>query len=318
MYKSFFNLARNPFDLTPDPAFLFSTRQHNEALATLYYGVRHHKGFVVVTGEVGTGKTLLLRCLLRQLKQSEDVACAYVFNSVLTPMEFLQYVLADFGLQTSGKTKSELLLDLSHFLTSRGSKKLTTMLVVDEAHHLSEEVLEEVRLLTNLETAEEKLLQVVLVGQPELDEKLKLPCLRQLRQRIALHARLDKLSEKEARGYIEGRLQTAKAGEDSDEVFSEQAISAIYRWSGGVPRVINAICENALITAYARQIRNITSAVIDEVAHELELDLNLPEPDDNYPFDVGDIRPDVRCMQALYSTSKAEMVELDLIPSEQQ
>ena len=146
MYKAFFNLTRNPFELTPDPAFLFSTKRHNEALAALYYGVRQHKGFVVVTGEVGTGKTLLLRCLLRLLKQSKDVAYAYLFNSRLSPTEFLQYILSDFGLPASGKNKGELLLDLSQFLVSRGSKKLTTVLIVDEAHHLSADILEEVRL----------------------------------------------------------------------------------------------------------------------------------------------------------------------------
>lgn len=150
MYKAFFNLTRNPFDLTPDPSFLFSTKRHNEALAALYYGVRQRKGFVVVTGEVGTGKTLLLRCLLRTLRESPDIAYAYLFNSRLATTEFLQCILADFGLPIAGKNKGELLIDLSHFLVSRGSKKLTTVLILDEAHHLSADILEEVRLLTNL------------------------------------------------------------------------------------------------------------------------------------------------------------------------
>ena len=172
MYKSFFNLTRNPFELTPDPEFLFSTKRHNEALAALYYGVRRHKGFVVLTGEVGTGKTLLLRCLLQLFKQSKDVAYAYVFNSRLEPTEFLQYVLSDLGLTTRGKNKSELLLELGQFLISRSTQKQTTVLIVDEAHHLSADILEEVRLLTNLETTDDKLLQILLVGQPELDQKL--------------------------------------------------------------------------------------------------------------------------------------------------
>src|SRR6202167_450156 len=188
MYKAFFNLTRNPFELTPDPAFLFSTKRHNEALAALYYGVRQRKGFVVVTGEVGTGKTLLLRCLLGLLKMSKDVAYAYVFNSRLSPTEFLQYIVSDFGLSTSGKNKTELLLELSQFLVGRGSQKQTTVLIVDEAHHLSAEILEEVRLLTNLETAEDKLLQILLVGQPELEDKLDSVGLRQLKQRIALRS----------------------------------------------------------------------------------------------------------------------------------
>ena len=185
MYKSFYNLKRNPFELTPDPSFLFPTPRHNEALATLYHGVRGHKGFVVLTGEVGTGKTLLLRCLLQLLSRSNDVAYAYIFNSRLSPVEFLQYIASDFGLPVSGKNKSEILFDLSKYVIDRGSKKLTTVLVVDEAHHLSVDILEEIRLLTNLETTQEKLLQVLLVGQPELDDKLDSADLRQLKQRIA-------------------------------------------------------------------------------------------------------------------------------------
>src|SRR5246127_4153546 len=220
MYKAFFNLTRNPFELTPDPEFFFVTKRHNEALAALYYGVRRHKGFVVLTGEVGTGKTLLLRCLLQLLKQSKDVAYAYIFNSLLSPTEFLQYILADFGLPVSGKNKSELLFDLSQFLIARGSKKLTTVLIVDEAHHLSTEILEEVRLLTNLETAEDKLLQIALVGQPELDEKLDSVGLRQLKQRIALRARLDSLDEVETKGYIERRLRVAGVSSDTNALFS--------------------------------------------------------------------------------------------------
>src|SRR5271167_395353 len=207
MYKAFFNLTRNPFDLTPDPTCFVPTKRHNEALAALYYGVRWHKGFVVVTGEVGTGKTLLLRCLLKLLKESKDIAYAYVFNGRLSPTEFLQYILSDLGLAASGKNKSELLLELGQFLVARGAKKLTTVLIVDEAHLLSEDILEEIRLLSNLETTDDKLLQIVLVGQPELDEKLDSLGLRQLKQRIALRAQLGPLDAEETKEYIEQRLQ---------------------------------------------------------------------------------------------------------------
>jgi general secretion pathway protein A len=272
VYKAFFNLTRNPFELTPDPTFLFSTKRHNEALAALYYGVRRHKGFVVVTGEIGTGKTLLLRCLLRLLRQSPDVAYAYIFNGLLSPTEFLQYILADFGLASSCKNKGELLLDLSNFLISRGAKKQTTVLVVDEAHHLSADILEEIRLLTNLETTEDKLLQVVLVGQPELDEKLDSVGLRQLKQRIALRARLDPLDGIETRGYIERRLQIA-GGSPANTLFSEQVITAVHRHSRGFPRLINTICENALITAYGRQMESVTPGIIEDVAKEFRLDV---------------------------------------------
>jgi len=272
MYKSFFHLVRNPFDLTPDPHCFVSTRRHNEALAALYYGVRWHKGFVVVTGEVGTGKTLLLRCLLRLLKESKDVAYAYVFNGRLSPTEFLQYILSDLGLQASGKNKSELLLELGEFLVSRGSKKLTTVLIIDEAHLLSEDILEEIRLLSNLETPDDKLLQIVLVGQPELDDKLDSLGLRQLKQRIALRAQLAPLDIRETGEYIEKRLQIAGADLQGDPIFPAETAAAVYQHSHGLPRLINTICENALIAAYARQSHSVTPEIINDVAKEFRLD----------------------------------------------
>lgn len=272
MYKAFFGLTRNPFDLVPDPTCFVSTRRHNEALAALYYGVRWHKGFIVVTGEVGTGKTLLLRCLLRLLRASKDVSYAYLFNGRLTPTEFLQYIVSDFGLRSTGKNKGELLLELGQFLIARGSKKLTTVLIIDEAHHLSEEILEEVRLLSNLETTDEKLLQIVLVGQPELDEKLDSVDLRQLKQRIALRAHLGSLDRDETREYIERRLQIAGAGPGRKPIFSDEAITAIFHHSRGLPRLINSISENALIAAYARQIPSVPAEIIEDVAREFRLD----------------------------------------------
>jgi general secretion pathway protein A len=273
MYKAFFHLTRNPFDLTPDPTCFVSTRRHNEALAALYYGVRWHKGFIVVTGEVGTGKTLLLRCLLRLLRASKDVSYAYLFNSRLAPTEFLQYIVSDFGLPSAGKNKGELLLDLGQFLIARGSKKLTTVLIIDEAHHLSEEILEEVRLLSNLETTDEKLLQIVLVGQPELDEKLDSVDLRQLKQRIALRAALGPLDAEETREYIERRLQIAGADPHRNPIFPVETIAAIFRHSRGLPRLINSISENALIAAYARQVLTVSPDIIENVAREFRLDV---------------------------------------------
>lgn len=273
MYKAYFGLTRNPFDLVPDPTCFVSTRRHNEALASLYYGVRWHKGFIVVTGEVGTGKTLLLRCLLRLLRASKDVAYAYMFNSRLAPTEFLQYIVSDFGLPSAGKNKSELLLQLGQFLIARGAKKLTTVLIIDEAHHLSDEILEEVRLLSNLETTDEKLLQIVLVGQPELDDKLDSVDLRQLKQRIALRAHLGSLDAEETREYIERRLQIAGADPQRAAIFSADAITAIFRHSRGLPRLINSICENALVAAYARQLPVVPAGIVDDVAKEFRLDV---------------------------------------------
>jgi general secretion pathway protein A len=272
MYNSFFGLTRNPFDLVPDPTCFVATRRHNEALASLYYGVRWHKGFIVVTGEVGTGKTLLLRCLLRLLRASKDVAYAYVFNSRMEPTEFLQYILSDLGLPTAGKNKGELLFALGQFLIARGARKQTTVLIIDEAHHLSSEILEEVRLLSNLETTDEKLLQIVLVGQPELDDTLDAVDLRQLKQRIALRAHLGCLDAGETREYIEKRLQIAGADAARAPIFSPEAILAIHRYSQGLPRLINSISENALIAAYARQLPTVPAEIIEDVAREFRLD----------------------------------------------
>jgi general secretion pathway protein A len=276
MYKGFFSLSRNPFDLTPDPDCFVPTQCHDEALAALYYGVRYHKGFVVVTGEVGTGKTLLLRCLLRSLKESEDVAYAYVFNGRLTPVEFLQYVATDLGLPAAGRNKSELLFEFARFLSDRGEKGLTTVLIVDEAHHLSSEILEEIRLLTNLETMSEKLLQIVLVGQPELDRKLDSWELRQLKQRISLRAHLASLSAQETAEYIAQRLRVAGADPQREPIFPAETVEAVYRLSRGLPRLINTLCENALVAAYARQTPTVSPDMIENVARDFRLEAVAP------------------------------------------
>lgn len=309
MYKSFFNLARNPFDLTPDPTCFVPTKGHNEALAALYYGVRQHKGFVVVTGEVGTGKTMLLRCLLGLLKESKDVAYAYIFNGRLSPTEFLQYILSDFGLPASGKSKCDLLLDLSRFLVSRGSRKMTTVLIVDEAHHLSADILEEVRLLTNLETTDDKLLQIVLVGQPELDEKLDSHELRQLKQRIAVRTQLSPLDADETTRYVKQRLQIAGAASYHDQLFDEQAIEAVYRYSQGLPRLINTICENALITTYARRLPCVTSEIIQSVANELRLNAAWPsQADKTGTYDEKSVQQAINILLDWHATQRRPIV----------
>ena len=274
MYKRFFNLQRNPFEITPDPRFLFSTRQHNEALASLYYGVKRRKGFVVLTGEVGTGKTMLVRCLLQILRQA-NVAFAYVFNPRLTAIEFLQYVAGDLQLPASGKSKSDLLLSIGSYAIARHQKGLTTVLVIDEAHHLSADLLEEIRLLTNLETAEAKLLQILLIGQPELDEKLDSVELRQLKQRIAHRSHLNALDVDDTCGYVYRRLQIAGSTNPS-AMFPMETIVELHRHSRGYPRLINTICENALIQAYARQSASISPRVVEEIAAEFRLNVLNP------------------------------------------
>jgi len=287
MYQSYYHLKRSPFEIVPDPFFFFATPRHNEALAALYHGVRGHKGFAVLTGDVGTGKTLLLRCLLEQLTRSDDVAYAYVFNGRLSPCEFLQYVASDFGLPVAGKNKSEILSDLSKYVVARGSGKLTTVLIVDEAHHLSVDILEEIRLLTNLETVHGKLLQILLVGQPELDEKLDSFELRQLKQRIAHRAQLVPLNPGETAGYIKRRLQLAGAELNADTLFPQDTLQTIFRYSRGIPRLINTICENALITAYARQLSSVTPEIVEDVAADLRLGV-VSSPEIGKPAELGD------------------------------
>ncbi|MGB2602287.1 MAG: AAA family ATPase [Candidatus Sulfotelmatobacter sp.] len=311
MYKAFYSLKRNPFEITPDPSFLFPTRRHNEALAALYYGVRRHKGFVVLTGEVGTGKTLLLRCLLQLLRDSNDIKYAYVFNGRLSPLEFLQYITGDLGLPASGKNKSELLLQLAGYVVSRAEKKLTTVLVVDEAHHLSSDILEEIRLLTNLETAHDKLLQILLVGQPELDQTLDSVDLRQLKQRIALRSHLSALDLGETKGYIERRLQLA--GSPTPSVpFPPETVAVIHQYSRGIPRLINTICENALIAAYARQASAVTSEMIDAIAKDFRLGVQTrkleknPAPD----IDLQDFARKLLSLCALAASEPAREEEL--------
>ena len=279
MYKGFYNLQRNPFEITPDPSFLFPTKRHNEALASLYYGVTAHRGFVVLTGEVGTGKTLILRSLLGLL-QRRDVAFALIFNPTLTPLEFMRYIALDFGLPVAGKAKDELIHVLNGFLLQRHQRGLTTILVVDEAHHLSAEILEEIRLLTNLETSQQKLLQIVLAGQPELDQKLDSHELRQLKQRIALRCHLDPLGMNETREYMARRLQIAGAPA-AGQIFSEPAIEAVFRHSRGIPRLVNTICENALLSGYAKQAATITPDIIDGVARDLRLGVVVMAPKNN-------------------------------------
>jgi general secretion pathway protein A len=277
MYKKFFNLSRNPFEISPDPYFLFATTRHNEALASIVHGVLRHKGFIVVSGEVGTGKTLLVRCLLELLRRF-DIASANVFNPCLSPLEFLRYVVGDLGLKPSSQDKGSLLLELNNFLIARHKQNTTTVLIVDEAQHLEPEVLEEIRLLTNLETSQQKLLQIVLVGQPELDQKMDSTDLRQLKQRIAMRCQLEPLQEGETKQYILRRLHRAGANSHAATMFPDETIAAVYRYSKGIPRLINTVCENALIAAFAEKSQVVRAEVIDEVAKDLRLNVLTRRP----------------------------------------
>jgi general secretion pathway protein A len=276
MYKQYFGLSRNPFEISPDPYFYHPTPRHNEALANLHYGVGRRKGFIVITGEVGTGKTLLVRCLLSELRKN-NIAFGYVFNPLLPVVEFFQYIMADFGLPYSGRNKTEMLLDLNRFLIQRHARGLITALVVDEAQALRSELLEEIRLLTNLETSQQKLLQIVLLGQPELEIVLDSPELRQLKQRVALRCQLQPLDETQTHAYILSRLERAGAPAEPP-IFSEEALAKIYEYSRGIPRIINNLCENSMVSAFANEQRPVTGDMITDVAADFRLITpSLPE-----------------------------------------
>jgi general secretion pathway protein A len=272
MYKSFYQLKTNPFESTPDPAFLVPISQHEKGLSALFQSVSRRKGLMVMTGEVGTGKTLVVRCLL-QLLDRAGIKYAYVFHSRLSAIELLQYVADDFGLPAKAKSKGELISMLLAFLVDVHRRGTTTVLVVDEAQNLSDEVLEEVRLLCNLETNTEKLIQVVLVGQPELDTKLDSFNLRQVKQRIALRATLERLNISDTKAYVARRLELGGRSSASESLFVDDTLVAIHRWSAGIPRIINALCENALAQAFAQSATTILPATIDEVARDLRLNV---------------------------------------------
>lgn len=270
MYRQFYGFKRNPFEISPDPKFYFATPLHNEALASLVYCVKKRKGFVVTTGEVGTGKSLLVRCFLQWLAKNQ-VPFSHIFNTRLSPLEFLQYFVADLGMPVI-RNKAELLIQLNHYLIAQYRKGSTTVLVVDEGQLLDCQVLEEIRLLTNLETAEQKLLQITLVGQPELEQKLDSPGLRQLKQRITFRCRLKPFSEEQTRAYIAHRLEIAGANSHTGGLFPEPTMAAIAHCSRGIPRLINTLCENALIEGYARQVHTITPEMVVQIAADSRLE----------------------------------------------
>ena len=265
MYKSFFGLREHPFNINPDPRFLHRTTRIQEALDQLIYGVQNRKGLLLLTGEVGTGKTTLINHLLDWLRERQTPT-AFIFNSHLNSNHLFDFILNDFGISTDYRLVSNMLLELNQWLIKRFRAGFTPVLIVDEAQGLSFELLEEIRLLLNLETASEKLLQIVLVGQPELEEKLRRPELRQLRQRIALRCYTSPLTLDEAHGYIADRLRIA--GATSDPVFESTAVEVLHYYSRGVPRVMNLLCEHALINAYVEGLNPVPPQMVEEAARD--------------------------------------------------
>ena len=267
MYENHFGFAELPFSVSPDPRFFYSNPVYREALVTLHYGIEARKGFVIITGEAGTGKTTLLRMLMHNLDSA--IHTAFVFNPRLTFTALLRFILSDLGVTTSAKDRLKLTDQLNSHLIEQLKKGHTVALLVDEAQALSDEILEELRLLSNLETDQEKLIQIVLMGQPELESKLDQPELRQLKQRVTLRCRLLPLTEHEVGLYIASRVKTA--GYEGKELFVPEAVQKITHYSNGIPRLVNVVCDNALVIASAASKKQVSAEMIDEVAQDLKL-----------------------------------------------
>jgi general secretion pathway protein A len=267
MYKKFYGFKERPFEITPDPKFVYLSEIHQEALAHLKYAVREGKGFSVITGEAGTGKTTLVHMLLSKL--DGHVRTSYIFNPILDRADFLNYVCDDLGIESDGmKSRGQCLKALHNFLLDCFSRDEKVFLIIDEAQSLEPNLLQEVRLLTNLETSKSKLLHVILLGQPELNTILEEPRFRPLKQRITVRYHLRSLSLKETKEFIHYRLK--RAGSRDIAIFDNGAIREIYRYSRGIPRLINIVCDNALLTGYSQDENRIGKGVIHAVTRELE------------------------------------------------
>jgi len=297
MYKNFFGLRENPFNVNPDPRYLYLTSKTQEALAHLTYGIQRRKGFILLTGEVGTGKTTLINYLLDWLRHHK-MSAAFIFNSKLSVNHLFDFILADFGIPVDFQGNNNALMRFHTWLIERSRVGDTPVLIVDEAQGLSAELLEEIRLLLNLETPSQKLLQIVLAGQPELEDKLKRP---ELRQRIALRCNTAPLTLEESHGYIAERLRIG--GAVGDPIFAFDAMDAVHFYSQGIPRIINLLCEHALINAYVENFRLVPARMVEEAARDFLLD----------EFPLVPARPGLRdhmdCnLPAMYSISKKELV----------
>src|ERR1700687_1575742 len=269
MYKSYFGFREKPFNVNPDTRYLYLTKQIEEALTGLMYGIQTRKGFITLTGEVGTGKTPLVNRLLDWLRQRRT-RTAFLFNSRMNTSHLFDFILAEFDIPCENRSKSQQLMKLNHWLLERYRAGETAVLIVDEAQNLTFPVLEKIRLLTNLETSTDKLLQIVLSGQQELEDKLKLPQLRQLRQRIMLRCKTSPLTKEQTHDYITERLRIA--GARGELIFSPKTVETIHIYSLGIPRVVNLLCEHSLINPYVEQQRPISPKIVEDVAHEFQLD----------------------------------------------
>ncbi|NQT90812.1 MAG: AAA family ATPase [Candidatus Omnitrophica bacterium] len=266
MYKEYFGLRENPFNVTSDPHFLYLSKRHKEAFSSLVYGIKERKGFIEITGEIGTGKTTLCRALLNEL--SPDTKTAFILNPRLPEVQFLQAILDDYGINVTSGVKLDMIKGLNEFLIEQLASGNNVVLIIDEAQNLRNEMLEEVRLLSNLETEKEKLFQIVLVGQPELKKKLASPDLSQLKQRIGIRYHILPLKEADINGYIQHRLKIA--GSKGNVAFTEDAIVEIFNYSTGVPRLINIVCDRAMLLGYVKELKTFDRNTIKMAIAEIE------------------------------------------------
>jgi general secretion pathway protein A len=266
MYLDFYNLDEHPFNITPDPRFLYMAPQYREAFDHVVYGITARKGFIELTGEVGSGKTTLCRAVLTNL--GDDVETALVLNPSLTETQLMRVMLNDFGLNVRGRDRLAYIETLNAFLLAKNREGVNVALVIDEAQDLSPRVMEQVRLLSNLETDQQKLIQIVLCGQPELKQRLDRPNLRQLRQRITVRYHLAPLTKAQVGAYIHHRLYVA--GARADTTFSDGAVKEVYRFTGGCPRLVNAVCDNALLAGYVAGTRTVDATCVKKAICQLE------------------------------------------------
>ena len=267
MYEQFYNLKENPFNMTPDSRYFYPSEKHQEALDSLIYAIDERKGFVVITGEIGSGKTTICRALLNKLNANTKVSL--ILNTHINAKELITMVMEDLGVDPVKGTKARLLSQLNNFLIEELSHDNNIVLMVDEAQNLSYRMLEEIRMLSNLETEREKLIQIILIGQPELREKLRLKSLEQFKQRINIHYHLSPLNRDETEGYIKHRL--IQASSNGCDIFTAEAIEAIYEYSKGVPRIINSLCDRALLNGFVKSAQRIGKRIIEESIKEKEI-----------------------------------------------
>ncbi len=268
MYCKYYGLKERPFNVTSDPAFFFSSKKHKEAISHLLYGVSQRKGIIVLTGEIGTGKTTICRFFLNQV--GKNVKTAFILNPTFSEVQLLESIVRDFGIITKDKTKLGMVLELNNFLLRESAAGNNLVLIVDEAQNLKPALLEQIRLLSNLETEKDKLLQVILVGQPELNQRLNLYDLRQLRQRIMVRYHIGPLDNDEISSYINWRLEIAGAQNRSKIEFSAEAVDMISRFSGGTPRLINMVCDRALLAGFVSETSRIDFSIIKKCVDELD------------------------------------------------